>query len=581
MEEIAMRPSNRLHEQHLLAAASALLCLIVVHAGPIAAQAPLAEPVQRLRQVLQANSDVTERDRATKRCLEGLKSLAELRHALMLTEWRDRNLESTYGAVDLANRALVAERFQRTFRDVFARHEATSAVIAIGMLTDMATTARQAGESISYLRPLGADLADLVLRSPPKVQVVAAKALGIIDPDLAIAVPALGSLLKANDPALRCAAADGLFEIVQGSIQSAGHDGSAASSEGARKAAVGAACIVLPFAGKGLVDWHVEVRRRSVSTVGAAAATLSRMIPEPMPATTADGADLANHVRAERDAFRPLALALRDQGPALTKALRDGDTEVRLLAQRALEDVASARIRWVRHGGTALVADDPLLDGLTAALPALGEAASDADLRVRRAALDVLGILGPAAAPAIPALTRALRDPDRFVRWSAVRTLGMIGPSAGRAALPSLTLLLDDEDLDVRKAAADAIKRLSPASGPTASGARGVTRTSVTRTAVPALIRSVRAADPEMRIAAIQTLRGMGTEMKPALPALREALADSDARVRQSAAEALGALGPLARDAADELRAAMNDSSQEVRQAAGEAMLNVLRQPGR
>jgi HEAT repeat protein len=82
-----------------------------------------------------------------------------------------------------------------------------------------------------------------------------------------------------------------------------------------------------------------------------------------------------------------------------------------------------------------------------------------------------------------------------------------------------------------------------------------------------------------MRVAAIQTLRGMGAEMKPALPALREALVDKDARVRQAAAEAMGVLGPLARDAADELRGAMNDASPDVRQAAGEALLNVLRPP--
>jgi HEAT repeat protein len=156
----------------------------------------------------------------------------------------------------------------------------------------------------------------------------------------------------------------------------------------------------------------------------------------------------------------------------------------------------------------------------------------------------------------------------------------MIDPAAAREVLPTLTLLLEDEDLDVRKAAAETIQHLNPtrltstSSKPT-SGQRNLT----TRTAIPALVRSVRAADPEMRVIAIQTLRAMGMEMKPALPALREALADQDARVREAAAEALGVLGPLARDAADDLRAAMNDSSTDVRQAAGEALLNVLRPP--
>jgi HEAT repeat protein len=347
-----------------------------------------------------------------------------------------------------------------------------------------------------------------------------------------------------------------------------------------RNSAVATCCAILPLAGKGLADWHVEVRRRCIGTLGGGAAALGRLIPDP-PSMSLDGSDLSIRIRAEREQVRPLALAVEAQGPALTKALRDGDTDVRLLAQRALEEVAAARSRWLRHGGPALAKDDPLLAGLMASLPTLTEAINDGDLRVRRAALDVLGVLGAAAEPATPALVHALRDPDRFVRWSAIRTIGAIGPSATRAALPGLTVLLEDDDLDVRKAAAETIKLLNPTSVSNTSVSGTLMHGSTTRTAVPALVRSVRAGDPEMRVTAIQTLRGLGAEMKPALPALREALADNDARVRQAAAEAVGDLGPLARDAADDLRAAMNDASPEVRQAAGEALLNVLRQANR
>jgi HEAT repeat protein len=575
-----MRPSKRLPWQQVRAVLMALAGALAVPVGVARGQAPAADPVERLRHVLQSAAEVADRDRSTRDCIDGLKSLADLRRAMTLTEWRDRNPDSTFGAVDLANRAIVAERFQQAFRQLFARREATSAAVAVGMLADMASSARQAGEPVSYLRPFGPDLADLVQHAPPKVQIIAARTLGMLDPDVSVAVPALGALLHSTDPNLRCAAAEGLFELLQASTQMVARDGLVASS-GTRSGVVIATCTVLPVAGKGLADWHVEVRRRCVGTLGAGAAALGRLIGDPPSLTSGDGNDVSARIRADRDAVRPLALAVRDQEPALTKALRDGDTEVRLLAQRALEEVASARVRWVRLGGAALASDDPLLDGLTAALPALSSAANDADLRVRRAALDVLGVLGPASAPAVPALVHALRDTDRFVRWSAVRTLGAIGPAAARAALPGLTLLLDDEDLDVRKAAAETIQHLNPAaSGYSGTGA-AMSHASVTHTAVPALVRSVRASDPEMRVAAIQTLRGMGSEMKPALPALREALADKDARVRQAAAEAVGALGPLARDAADDLRAVMNDTSPDVRQAAGEALLNVLRQAQR
>jgi HEAT repeat protein len=569
-----MRPSTRKAWQRARAALVPLFAAFALTWGVAPGQSPPADPVERLRRVLQTPTETAERDRATKECLNGLRTLADLRRALTLTEWRDRNPESTFGTVDLANRAVVAERFQQAFRQVFARREATSSVVAVTMLADMANTSRAAGEPANYLRPFGPDLADLVAHAPPKVQAVAARTLGLIDPDLTVAVPALGNLLHATDPNLRCAAADGLFELLQGATAAATRDGPVSRSSGARATAVAIACVVLPPAGKGLADWHVEVRRRCISTLGAAAAALARFIPDP-PSAGTEVTDSAARIRSEREELRPLAQTLRDQGPALSRALRDGDTEVRLLTQRALEEVADARARWLRHGGPGFSADDPLLDGLTASLPALSEAAADGDLRVRRAALDVLGALGPAAAPATPALAKALRDPDRFVRWSAIRTLGVIGPSASRAALPGLTLLLDDDDLDVRKAAAEAIKQLNP--GAPGGSAGGSQRAAGARTAVPALVRSVRAADPEMRVAAIQTLRGMGAEMKPALPALRGALADSDARVRQAAAEALGVLGPLAREAADELRSAMADSTPDVRQAAGEALLNVLR----
>jgi HEAT repeat protein len=575
-----MSPSTRQTWQSTRAALLVLLAALAAPAGFARSQAPAADPVERLRRVLQTNTEAADRDRLTRECLEGLRSLSELRRALTLAEWRDRNPESTLGSVDLANRAKVAERLQQAFRQVFARHEATSAAVAVGMLADMANAARTAGDSAAYLRPFGADLADLVVSAPPKVQAPAARALGLIEPDISVALPALAHLLQAPDPALRCAASEGLYELLQNAALSATRDGPLQQTAESRQAAIQATCSILPVAGKGLADWHVEVRRRCIATVGAAAAALGRMIPEPASGVVIDGADLAARTRTEREVLRPLALALRDQGPPLAKSLRDGDPEVRLLAQKALDEVASARARWLRHGGSAAAADDPLLDGLMAAMPALGEAVTDADLRVRRAALDVLGVLGQAAAPAVPALARALRDPDRFVRWSAVRTLGAVGPSAARAAMPGLTLLLDDEDLDVRKAAAETLKQLNPsAAGNT--GTTGAAPRSATRTAVPALVRSVRSNDPEMRVAAIQALRAMGAEMKPALPALREALGDADAHVRQAAAEALGALGPQAREATDDLRAAMNDAAPEVRQAAGEALLNILRQPTR
>jgi HEAT repeat protein len=251
---------------------------------------------------------------------------------------------------------------------------------------------------------------------------------------------------------------------------------------------------------------------------------------------------------------------------------------VRLQAQKALEELAHARRGWARGGGT----EDPLLEGLRAAVPALADAVGDPDLRVRRAALDVLELLGPVGSPAAPALAQALNDRDRFVRWSAVRTLSGLGPVALPWAAPGLTRLLDDADLDVRLAAAGALERLAPAGTPPvvrtiAAGYEPATP--LARTALPALVRSLRAPDAEMRVAALRTLRSLSADARPALPALCEALADPDERVRRSAAEVLGGLGLAARDAVGELRTALADSSPAVRRAAGDALLNILTPP--
>ena len=141
--------------------------------------------------------------------------------------------------------------------------------------------------------------------------------------------------------------------------------------------------------------------------------------------------------------LRPLALVLREQGPTLARALRDADGEVRGLAAKGVEEMGQARWRWLRlasRGGNQAESfgEDPLLAGLQTTLPGLGAAAGgDPEVRVRRAAMDALEILGPAAAPAVPVLVRGLADPDRSTRWSAVRILGGIGPSAG-VALPAL-----------------------------------------------------------------------------------------------------------------------------------------------
>jgi HEAT repeat protein len=482
----------------------------------------------------------------------------------------------------------VAERFTQAARAALQGGDPVAVNVTLDLLAQMARADRSAGEPPGLASRFGPDLAALARQGRAGVSAAAARALGEIEPDVAVAAPALGELLQAPDAALRQAAAQGLAGLLRAVTQTGGASGEPGAARAPRGEVVRVAAGVLPAAQRGLQDWHSEVRRRCAGALGLAAAALARLVSDPGEA--GEGPEVRQRLQAERAELLPLARALRDGAPALARALRDADAEVRLLAQKALEEMAQARRRWVRQQacsagkGPEAGADDPLLEGLRAAVPGLGGAVADPDVRVRRAAIDVLEVLGPVAEPAAPALAQALNDSDRFVRWSAVRTLSGLGPAAAPCALPGLARLLEDEDLDVRLAAATALRHLEPpaADGPVrvVAWSNAPPGSEVARTALPALLRALRTGDAEMRLAALRTLRGLRVDPRPALPALYEALGDPDAPVRRAAAETLGGFGPAARDAAGFLRRALQDGDADVRRAASEALLNVLG-PGR
>jgi HEAT repeat protein len=565
----------------------ALLFLAALTAwGPgTLAQAPSGDPVEALRQVLSASEQTPEqRDRATRECLGGLRSLGDLRRAACLLEWRDQYPDTDLAAVDQANRALVVDRFAKAVREVLGRGDPTTTAVVCDMLVEIATSARERGDGHSLAAPFSRDLIQLTRPETPRVRAVAARALGRIDAEVYLAVPALADLLQAPDPALRRAAVEGLAALLQATAEGLSRPGNANRLGAIRHDVVVAAGSVVPAVSRGLTDADAEVRRGCARTVGLAGAALGRLVSDPPaghPTDEAAGRYARQCVLAEQVELRPLLLVLRDQGAVLARALRDGDPETRSLARKTLEELANARWRWLRQQAAtvapAAALDDPLAEGFRPALPVLVEQLADPDVGVRRAALDILEFLGPLAAPAVPRLVRALNDADRFVRWSAIRALSNVGPAAARPALPGLTRLLEDRDVDLRLAAAAAIERLDPRPGTPVHQASAPGGPPASRMPLPALIRSLREGDAEMRVAAMHTLRGMDRVARPAVPALCEALTASDARVRRAAAETLGALGPVAAGAADDLQRALADPDPEVRRAAGDALLAVTR----
>ncbi len=90
--------------------------------------------------------------------------------------------------------------------------------------------------------------------------------------------------------------------------------------------------------------------------------------------------------------------------------------------------------------------------------------------------------------------------------------------------------------------------------------------------AVPAVAEMLRSGTPAERIAAANTLWGMGARARAAAPDLAAALGDPDPGLRVAAAMALENMGPAAEPAVASLAKAVRDRDAKVRQAAVKAL---------
>lgn len=117
--------------------------------------------------------------------------------------------------------------------------------------------------------------------------------------------------------------------------------------------------------------------------------------------------------------------------------------------------------------------------------------------------------------------------------------ISVVAPAL-EAGLQRLRKLRAFREWGVRETATDALARIGDA-------------------AVPALIETLRDADPAIRAHAAQGLARMGSKAAPAVPELILALNDDDRDVRRGAARALGQIGPDAEAAVPALIQALKD----------------------
>ena len=226
------------------------------------------------------------------------------------------------------------------------------------------------------------------------------------------------------------------------------------------------------------------------------------------------------------------------------------------LARAMLTDTA-APIRKQSALSLAIVTDK-LNDGPTTAavVKAFVRALNDTDPSVREAAAKGIGQLGAAPEKAVPALLEAARDANEWVRGAAIAALGLVQKNAAvdrvdvRRAIvtamndPSVHVremslyaywataekspelsraLLKDNDVLNRRSAVTALRRNSPLAALVA----------------PELTAALTDQDATVRAGPHAALGGVYPPQAPTVPALTRALGDQDKIVRDAAAKAL------------------------------------------
>jgi HEAT repeat protein/beta-lactamase regulating signal transducer with metallopeptidase domain len=244
---------------------------------------------------------------------------------------------------------------------------------------------------------------------------------------------------------------------------------------------------------------------------------------------------------------------------ALVQAVKtDTDARVREAAAEALGEIDSPRavaglVEALRSEKVAAVRAKIAWAlgeiGDARAVEALGAAVRDAEVEVRRNAVEALGqIESPAA---VPMLIPALRDADVETRKDAAEALGQL---ESKDAIEALGTASKDANAEVRKEAVEALGQIQD------------------KRALPALTTALGDAEVEVRQAAIEAI-GQLEDLKAAPPALIAALRDDNREVRKAAAEAVGQLEDEA--AVPALIPLTRDTNTEVKRAAVEALASI------
>src|SRR6266852_3638453 len=189
---------------------------IVFLAGPTRADRFPPDPVEELHQFLQLAPDdlrnrypevgkrlgtvkpedyqaafEKERDRLLAERIKAVRTIPEMRRALLLQEWRLDQVGEAFGEVEKMNRKYrneLAERFQEAVRKVLLEGNLDSKLAALNMLAELGVSIRTLKEPNGIGRAFEKDVADLSKRGQTAtLRETAARTLGQIFPDPEVA----------------------------------------------------------------------------------------------------------------------------------------------------------------------------------------------------------------------------------------------------------------------------------------------------------------------------------------------------------------------------------------------------------
>jgi HEAT repeat protein len=522
-----------------------------------------------------------KRNKMIEAIIPDLKTIAHLRRAYMLKEWK-----SHFAAMEIAKAAdplkplpkvLDVERYRteigvklgKALRAV-TQEPSPSKQKAVAMLI-----AGMAADEPVYTRTLTDVVRDLLKAKDTAVRQAALNALGKITPDPADAFPLLQDTLKKDEVGPRRLAAYALSDLVRNSraLQKTSEKLDTIDR------AIGLAAGSLDDAD----DW---VRGYCLQAIQESARAIAEHYSSAAELT-------AEERKALRPALQKTFKIYQAANPALVKALGDLRPNVRLAALQTVDQIGTTRAKIIQtlreinpdrrersvETLKAFEVPDPLIAIVGKDLKAVTRFLKDDDVRFRRGAIEFLEQLGDQAETALGEVTEALRDSDAMVRWSAARTVRYIpGDKVGAEAIRLLGTMLIDPDPDLGRAAAAALEGIGPAAQDAVDWLAFVIANGDTDS---------RNWDTENRVAAMNALVSIGSPAAHrAIPKLLVALADSDVRLRREAAYTLGQIGRPA-DASyfeqelEALQKAMSDEDPEVRINASEAILSidVMRKP--